>query len=66
VCPHQHATATHTFKYSSAKTATDANAAADSFGVETRGQLMLLPWTNFNDMATGLEGYVGAATAVQG
>lgn len=69
-CPAQHATHTHTFAYSSSPprkgSATDSEevATSDSFGVETRGQVMLLELAKFNEMVDGLEGYVGAAAAV--
>ncbi|BGP52468.1 Mss4p nuclear export [Rhodotorula sphaerocarpa] len=36
---------------------------SDDFGVEQRGQLMLLPWHKFADVVQGIEEFVGPAVA---
>lgn len=37
--------------------------AGDDFGVEQRGQLMLVPWAKFAEVVAGMEDFVGAAVA---
>lgn len=76
-CQPQHATHSHTFKYSSSPRSSKGEAGVggggdgtgvngdDSFGVETRGQVMLVPWPRFEQMVQGLEAYVGAAMVAQ-
>lgn len=54
----QFAAHTHVFPYSSSPKK-DPEAGADSFGVETRGQVMLLPWTKFDEVVKGMEGFLG-------
>jgi len=52
---------THTFAF----TGKPADRAADSFGVETKGQVLLMPYPKFGAMVKGMEAYFGAAMAQQ-
>lgn len=40
-----------------------SDGAGDDFGVEQRGQLMLVPWSKFAEVVAGMEDFVGAAVA---
>lgn len=51
----------HTFAFSSRPAERDA----DSFGVETKGQVMLMAYPKFDGMVKGMEGYFGAAMQQQ-
>ncbi|GAA6044228.1 hypothetical protein JCM8097_005278 [Rhodosporidiobolus ruineniae] len=50
------ATHTHVFSYKNAKRS--AEGGADEFGVDARGQLMLVPWAKFDEVVEGMEGFV--------
>lgn len=54
---------TQTFSYTSSPTPNSEGRAADSFGVETRGQMMLLEWGKFKGVVEGLEGFVTGGLA---
>jgi hypothetical protein len=54
----QFATHTHVFPYSNAKR--QEGGGADEFGVDSRGQLMLVPWEKFGEIVEGMEGFVAA------
>lgn len=56
----QFATHTHVFPYTNAKR--QEGGGADEFGVDSRAQLMLVPWEKFGEIVEGMEGFV-AATA---
>ncbi|KAI5480669.1 protein bcp1 [Pseudohyphozyma bogoriensis] len=51
---------THTFAYSAAP---PKNADGDSFGVQTKGQVMLVPWSAFPTVVEGMESFLGSMTA---
>lgn len=51
------ATHTHVFAYTRSSNLEETN--QDSFGVKTKGQVMLLPWNDFATVVDGLEGFLG-------
>lgn len=57
----QHCDAVHTFAFSGKP----QERAADAFGVETKGQVMLMRYERFAGMVGGMEAYFGAAMAQQ-
>ncbi|GAA5954098.1 hypothetical protein JCM21900_002884 [Sporobolomyces salmonicolor] len=51
----------HVFAYTHSKRSDEAGSGEDQFGVDTRGQMMLVPWDRFGEMVEGLEGFVGGS-----
>ncbi|CEQ38600.1 SPOSA6832_00045, partial [Sporobolomyces salmonicolor] len=51
----------HVFAYTHSKRSDEASSGEDQFGVDTRGQMMLVPWDRFGEMVEGLEGFVGGS-----
>ncbi|GAA5917440.1 hypothetical protein JCM6882_008665 [Rhodosporidiobolus microsporus] len=48
----------HIFNYTQARR-TEGGGEQDAFGVDARGQLMLVPWDKFGEIVEGMEGFVG-------
>lgn len=60
----QFAEHTHVYKYArSRRQGQEGGGGDDDFGVEQRGQLMLVPWTKFHEIVDGMEEFVGPAIA---
>ena len=47
----------HTFAYSNSPSQQEKE--KDSFGVETRGQMMLVEYSKFDSVVTGMESFLG-------
>ncbi|GAA5956347.1 hypothetical protein JCM3765_005635 [Sporobolomyces pararoseus] len=54
------ASETQVFRYTNTTRSADAGA-EDQFGVDTRGQMMLVPANKFGEIVEGMEGYIGVA-----
>lgn len=53
----QSAAHNHTFAYSNSPSQQEKE--KDSFGVETRGQMMLVEYSKFDEVVSGMEGFLG-------
>lgn len=56
--PAQFAEHTHVFDFSNNSRRAEGGG-QDQFGVDMKGQLMLVPWPKFSDIVDGLEAFVG-------
>jgi len=56
----QFASESQVFRYTNTTRSADASA-EDQFGVDTRGQMMLVPANKFGEIVEGMEGFIGVA-----